>query len=249
MIFDMITGEVYENNIDYAPATDAFNKFVEQVLNGAEETEFDNIIVELITDNSYWIGDERENTFWWRAREHDYSNQHPFVKDEIGINYHTSSSGRFNKAGKGCLYLSKTRDNSFEEIQVYPNSLVSVGRFKVKEAIKVYNFESGTVSDSNGIYGGFDAFHARYFMVLFLANYINAKSSNKTYIVTQYVADLFQLNGVQGILYESVKDQQTECLCLFNDDHVQYCYTRQWKVIDYDGMNHQYTCKLVKETK
>lgn len=249
MIFDMLTGKIYENEIDYSPATNAFNKFVEHVLNGAEKTEFDNIIVELIADNSFWIGDECGNTFWWRARKHDCSEESPFVKDQIGINYRTSSSGRFNKAGKGCLYLSKTRDNSFEEIQVCPNSLVSVGRFKVKEAIKVYNFESGTVSDTNGIYGGLDAFHARFFMVLFLTNYINAKSSNKIYIVTQYVADLFQFNGVQGILYKSVKDNKTECLCLFNDERTKYCYTHQWKLIDYNEKNHSYDCELLHAAK
>jgi len=246
---NLLTGEISTESFDFSPSLKAYCEFTQLVLEGKTSSDFDKIIIDLIFDNLIYVGDVRGNSFWWRARIHNESNQLPHVKDQIGINKSSASSGRFNAYGRGCLYLSRTRDNAFEEVQVQKSCDVSVGRFKLTNPIKVFDFVYAPISNTLGVYGGLSAFHARYFLVLVIENYIKSNNSPEIFKITQYVSRLFQKNGVAGILYKSVKDKRTDCLCLFSDNQTQYCYTKQWRVLDFDEINHKYRCEFVCEAK
>ncbi len=249
MQIDLLTGEISEDSYDYAPSLEAYYEFTRSILKGEQKTVFDKIIIDLISDNLICVGDIRDNTFWWRARINDESNPLPHIKNQIGINRNSPNGGRFNACGRGQLYLSKTRDNALEEVQALKSNVFSLGRFKLIEPIKVFDFVYAPVSNTYGNYGGLNAPHARYFLVLVLENYIKANFSSEVYTITQYVSRLFQKNGVEGIFYNSVKDGSTGCLCLFSEVHTQFRYTRQWRIIDFDEENHKYCCELIGEAK
>jgi hypothetical protein len=51
MIIDLITGETLDDNTDYNPSLEAYNSFVQLVLNGEKSTKFDKIISDLTFDN------------------------------------------------------------------------------------------------------------------------------------------------------------------------------------------------------
>lgn len=251
MIIDLITGETLEDNTDYNPSLEAYNSFVQLVLNGEKSTKFDKIISDLTFDNLESLGDSRSNSYWWRARSHKSLSEAPYVQQQIGVNRKAPVNGRFNNEGKGLLYLCKKRDTAFEEIHAHIGDVISVGRFKINDLIRVFVFDPdrGFISNTSGVYGDLDAFSARYFLILLLYNYISAENTSNTYIVTQYISSLLENNGVSGILYKSVVDRRNDCLCLFSEEHTRYCYTRQWKLLDYEAANHRYECELLCEAK
>jgi len=251
MIIDLITGETVEGNTDYTASLEAYSRFIQLVLTGERNTKFDKIISDLTSDNLKALGDSRSNSYWWRARSHHSPGEAPYVNEHIGINRKAPANGRFNKAGKGLLYLCKKRDTTFEEIHAQIGDITSVGRFKITDLINVFVFDPnrGIISDTSGVYGDLDAFSARYFLILLMYNYIRAENTSNTYIVTQYISSLLEKNGVSGILYKSVVDKRNDCLCLFSEEHTKFCYTRQWQLLDYDEANRKYNCKLLYEVK
>lgn len=242
----MLTGKSSVEDIDYEPSINAYEAFIAEIHAGASETKYDAIIKELLSENIHIVGEFADDAYWFRARNHTNFHEQPYTYEDIGINKLNPMTGRWNECGEGLLYLSKTRDNALEEIQAENTSIVSVGRFLIGSGVRVADFTHGARADTNGYYGGLNSFHARYFLTLLIENYFKAQSTPEIYCVTNYVAKLIQSLGLDGILYNSVKNKAIDCLALTSMNQVNWKNTRQWIINDYSESKHKFDCSLLK---
>lgn len=245
-VYDMLTGKYSKEEIDYQTAINAYEAFIAEVHAGVSETKYDAIIKELLSENIHVVGESADDAYWFRARKHSNFHEQPYTYEDIGINRRNPMTGRWNEYGEGLLYLSKTRDNALEEIQAETTNIVSVGRFFIGSGIRVADFSNAALADTYGYYGGLNSFHARYFLVLLIANYFKAQSSPNIYRVTNFVSKLIQSLGLDGILYESVKNEAVDCLALTSMNQVYWKNTRQWRIDTFIENKHKFDCSLLK---
>lgn len=242
----MLTGKYSMEEIDYQTAINAYEAFIADVHAGVSETKYDAIIKELLSENIHVVGESADDAYWFRARKHSNPSEHPYTHEDIGINKFRPTIGRWNEYGEGLLYLSNARDNALEEIQAEPTNTISVGRFSIVNGIRVADFTHGATADTNGSYGGYSSFHARYFLLLLIENYFKAQSTPEIYCVTNYVAKLIRSLGIDGILYHSVKNRTVDCLALTSMNQIVWKLTNQWKIDAFEESNHKFDCTLLK---
>ena len=141
--------------------------------------------------------------------------------------------GRFNHYGQSHLYLGETEEICTKEVTSEEQELLWLQKYKivklerildVTEYIAPYNIEEIPL----------------FFAGLFHSGLINVQKSNKIswtpeYFIPRFVADIARLNGINGILYQSMKTignnlvifNMQNCIYEFEGDPYTFLYNRK----------------------
>ncbi len=114
--------------------------------------------------------------------------------------------GRANSKGIPCLYLATDRDTALAEVRPWVGSLVSVAEFRLKRSVRIVN----CTSDDKRL-----QFYLKELLpqererVVWLdidrafSQPVNPSDDVADYVSTQVLAELFKVNGLDGIGYRS----------------------------------------------
>ena len=176
------------------------------------------------------------NQIFYRARvgyskrEYDYLDGHleinyiysPYSNKEISSPPPSKSeSGRLNRVGVSFLYCATNEYTAISEIRPHPGDKVSIGTFKPKE--KLIIFDSTKIFLFN--YYKNDELLDEYFLYINSVNKLFQKhippSKRDNYSITQLIADSIRKLGFDGILFNSSIGEGKN-LVIFNPKKMTY---------------------------
>ena len=129
----------------------------------------------------------------------------PFPPDRMRPLRDRAWEGRANPKGIPYLYLSTNRDTALAEVRPWLRSLVSVAQFRVRRELRIVNctedskrkhFFGGTPIEywDTAVWCDVDEAFSRP---------VTPTEEDPDYIPTQIIAELFKVNGFDGVAYRS----------------------------------------------
>ncbi|MCX5674682.1 MAG: RES family NAD+ phosphorylase [Planctomycetota bacterium] len=117
-----------------------------------------------------------------------------------------SPEGRVNPKGIAYLYLATDRDTALAEVRPWIGSLISVGKFRVKRDLTIVNCT--TDEKSRRLFTQEPAAQQRETAVWYdideaFARPVDLSDDGADYVPTQVLAELFKVNGYDGVAYRS----------------------------------------------
>lgn len=135
-----------------------------------------------------------------------------------------ANPGRFNSKGVSRLYLGSNWSVCIKEIRASVFDNVYIGKFITESDLRVLDFRN-LVDKTFSFFGN----PLRYYLNRNVLIEISSEINNPTpmengwlnYIPSQYLADLVQFLGYEGILYESAIESGVDNLMLFDSNKVK----------------------------
>ncbi len=129
----------------------------------------------------------------------------PFPPDRMKPLRDRAREGRANPKGIPYLYISTRRDTALAEVRPWLGSLISVAQFRVHRELRIVNctedtkrkhFIGGTPHDywDTAVWCDIDAAFSRP---------VTSTEDHSDYVPTQIIAELFKVNGFDGVAYRS----------------------------------------------
>lgn len=171
-----------------------------------------------------------ENETFWRAQVgHQWIVEAEFKRRARGPHPETrmkplqdrAYEGRVNPKGIPCLYLATTREVAMSEVRPWLGSVVSVARFRVARQLTVVDcsvfhgadlpqIDSPTSADiEKTVWAHID--HA-------FSRPVTRSDNTAEYAATQILAEVFRLEGYDGIFYKSAFSAEGYNMALFELD-------------------------------
>lgn len=129
----------------------------------------------------------------------------PFSADRMKPLWYQAREGRANPKGIPYLYVSTDRDTALAEVRPWLGSPISLAQFEILREIQIVNctedarphrFRTGTPSEywDTNIWCDIDTAFSRP---------VTPTDETAEYIPTQIIAELFKVNGFDGVVYRS----------------------------------------------
>ncbi len=172
--------------------------------------------------------------FFYRSR---ISSENEYKCADMGKPpYDFATAGRANPKGISYLYISNDRNTTLYETRASLLDYITVGKFKLKEDLKVINLKDGDsispilLEDSLGKYMSY----RRYLLKLGqeLSKPIRRHDSELDYLPTQYLCELIKALGYDGVEYKSSLNPTGFNLAIFNDDKLECISTELVEIKD-----------------
>jgi len=166
----------------------------------------------------------KTDQLFYRARIHKSDDQDMLPMSEMGAPPRDKAKGgRLNPVGIPYLYLSNDVDTSIAEGRPWLDAIVTVASFRARNNINIVNLnyrdaKSEDFQVDKGPPGEYKAF------LMFMSQTLAKPQdpNNETmYIPTQYLAEKFKLQGVGGMMYQSVLKKPGSNLVLFDPKLVE----------------------------
>lgn len=194
---------------------DQYKKLIEEIIDLAKERER---VLE-------------SGLIFWRAR----TSKRPRVNDdgEIVSDSYTKEEmsappkklardGRANPAGISYLYLAETLNAAIAELKPYIGDRITIASFKLRNQIKVVDIRKGAPSLLEAISSkNKDSFDHIWFGIKMYFLLPVRPEETRSYIPTQYIAELFKNNGYDGIIFDSIQKKDTFNLVLFDSSKAE----------------------------
>ncbi|WED67243.1 RES family NAD+ phosphorylase [Synoicihabitans lomoniglobus] len=173
------------------------------------EDDFD-LSSELNTNNAHFIEEVTPDFTFYRARLHDAAMEHrrlQFIEVEAPPP-DACKAGRANAAGIRVLYVADSADTAIAEIRPHISAVVSVGRFRPRQALQVFDLSQPPSMAALDPFS--DGFAQEMRTAAFFAQ-LNEEFSRpippftpeRDYAPTQIVAEFIAEQGYSGIKYRS----------------------------------------------
>jgi len=132
-----------------------------------------------------------------------------------------ASEGRINPKGIPCLYFATSRDVAMSEVRPWIGSYVSVGRFRITRDLTVadcsllHNHEIPKVENPSAeeiekfVWASIDQAFSRP---------ITRSDNTADYAATQVLAEMFRVEGYDGVMYQSALSSDGKNVALFDLD-------------------------------
>lgn len=132
-----------------------------------------------------------------------------------------SGEGRNNIQGASYLYLAENEYTACAETRPNNFDLLSVAKFRIKKDLKIFDL---SVDDN---FNEFDEpqklFSATKFLSLVMAKFYMPISSEKEYLIPQYISDLIRKYGFDGVCYiSSMSFSRNYTLFTCGDNYVEF---------------------------
>jgi len=129
----------------------------------------------------------------------------PFSPDRMKPRQYQAREGRANPKGIPYLYVSTDRDTALAEVRPWLGSYMSLAQFEIRHTVRIVNctedakphhFRTGTPPDywDTNVWCDIDAAFSRP---------VSPTNETAEYIPTQIIAELFKVNGFDGVAYRS----------------------------------------------
>ena len=237
-IFDFLQGKMMEpTDEDFEFATNVnrlATDLADKIDRGIDTAELDRDLLELCKENIYpdVYRDFVKGKQLIRARKNRPDDFYPFVGRDIGLSPNTSQN-RWNAAGEPMIYLCRSKDyhTAFKEICATENCPVTLGSFEIKKDLKLFYLikELGILSSTNGKYRYFNQRELSWIFSLLKSSYFlkvtSEETSHNIYTITNHFAGIIKKLDIDGIVYTSTKDKDTECVALFGEEKLKWIYS------------------------
>ncbi|MEK0266642.1 RES family NAD+ phosphorylase [Stenotrophomonas rhizophila] len=156
---------------------------------------------------------------FYRARINAIDKGDPYGDKEMGAPPRgLAASGRINPDGISYLYLAKSIETAIAEVRPWVGAKISVAKFALKRNVEIVSLNPRKISNLKD-YEMVDVFRDVLNSVP-LSKYYFATPAHSAdrlaYLPSQYLAELFKSEGVDGIEYGSVLNRNGENLALFD---------------------------------
>lgn len=130
----------------------------------------------------------------------------PFKPKRMKPNPSCAREGRVNPKGIAYLYLATERDTALAEVRPWIGSMISVGKFRVKRKLAIVNCT--TDEKSRRLFTEEPTAQQRETAVWYdideaFARPVDLSDDGADYVPTQVLAELFKVNGCDGVAYRS----------------------------------------------
>jgi RES domain len=177
------------------------NDFLDTLLREAKDR------VDLISADSF-VWRAQLGHGWEPAKEGEWGAEEipgPFPPDRMKPLQDRAHEGRANPKGIAYLYVSTNRDTALAEVRPWMGELVSVAQFRVIRELRVLNctedskrrhFFGGTPPEywDTVVWCDIDTSFSRP---------VTPTNEHADYVPTQIIAELFKVNGFDGVAYRS----------------------------------------------
>lgn len=161
---------------------------------------------------------ESGNIFY-RARINAIDKNDPYGTEEMGAPPRgLATSGRINPDGISYLYLAKSIETAIAEVRPWVGARISLAKFALKRNAEVVSLNPKRLSNLK-----------QYELENMVRDTLNSVAISKFYFATpahnadrlaylpsQYLAELFKSEGVDGLEYDSVLNRNGENVALFD---------------------------------
>ncbi|MDP2331028.1 MAG: RES family NAD+ phosphorylase [Reyranella sp.] len=132
-----------------------------------------------------------------------------------------ASEGRINPKGIPCLYFATTREGAMSEVRPWIGSVVSVGRFRINRDLVVadcsllHDYVASAATRPSSleiekiIWAHIDNAFSRP---------VTRSDDTAEYAATQVLAELFRIEGYDGVMYQSSLSTKGKNVALFDLD-------------------------------
>ena len=179
-----------------------------------------NLIEEVVKNNSGRIKKYKKGSKFYRAREFSYTYKENNPTFE-GYNEIDSLApkpelvkepGRVNKIGESVLYIAENKYTAMAEIRPGRRQPVSIAEIEILKDIKVFEFEYIDC-------GGYDTPLKNIYHDMAMNFYMSVNYDKETeYLATQYIAKKIQELQFDGIKYSSSLSETGMNLAIFNPE-------------------------------
>lgn len=184
---------------------------------------------------------------FYRARINAIDRNEPYARQDMGAPPRgQASSGRINPEGISYLYLAKSIETAIAEVRPWVGAKISVAKFILEKDIDVVSLNPKKMSnikdyEINSII--MDLLSSVPIYQFYFSS--PAHSADKlAYLPSQYLAELFKTEGVDGLEYSSVLHGGGENLALF-DISIAKCIE-----VELHSINEvHYVSSLITDTK
>lgn len=154
----------------------------------------------------------------YRARKYDLRQTKPFPLDEMGAPpSEKASQGRLNPVGIPYLYLANNLETAVAEVRPWIGCKLVVAKFVLKKELTAVDF-SIKKCPSN-IESGKNFNSAEYMWKEFITDMFSRPFDPRddlAYLPSQYFAEMFKKEGIDGLIYESSLYEEGSNLLLFD---------------------------------
>jgi len=127
----------------------------------------------------------------------------PYKEDQISsVPPLKATNGRANRTGVSYLYCATDEYTALAEIRPHPTDVVSVGKFSINRALKIFDFNEPDFIDFYENEGALVLMVAYAKMASFY-NTATPPSLEGRYLVTQLISECIRMEGYDGIKFKS----------------------------------------------
>lgn len=189
---------------------------------------FLNTLLDTSNDRIFLL---KKSTILWRAQagyelpdkiEDEIVNEisGPFRHERMKPLKDKAKEGRANPKGISYLYLSTTQKTSLSETRPWIGSLISLGKFRVNDDLKIFDFTRHSGQKNRFITEPDDIDVKNNAVWIDIDNAFSKPTSNDDseadYVPTQIIAEFIKQNAFDGIMYKSSLDSEGKNITLFD---------------------------------
>ncbi len=161
----------------------------------------------------------KSGDLFYRARINAIDRNEPYEEKDMGAPPRgQAASGRINPEGISYLYLAKSIETAIAEVRPWVGAKISVAKFILKKDIEVVSLNHTKLSNIKD-YEIEDVVRDLLNSMPINQYYFAMPTHNAdrlAYLPSQYLAELFKSEGVEGLEYDSVLNRNGENLALFD---------------------------------
>ncbi len=179
------------------------NQFLETVLETCS-----NRIVNVNKGTILWRAQlGNETTPMFRNGEVVAQEEKPFSDKRMKPLHDQASEGRINPKGIPCLYLATERDTALAEVRPWIGALITVAQFEVTKDLRVVDCSKHCRHKAPYNLGDLNPAEIETLIWSYIdtafSRPIQESDQKPEYAPTQIIAELFRVNGFDGIKYQS----------------------------------------------
>ena len=211
----------------------AYKEFLEAIKTQSnkkiETTKVFSILEKLVAEESKFINFINVDEVLYRARIIREMSDLPVLDDSNkyyeGLDKYDSKEpplnigldGRCNIKGMSYLYLAENEYVAGAEAKLESGDIVSIAKFKVKNKLKIINFNDDVSVLPLGENDKDYKIRTNLLITLIMRQFASSTGSYYDYFVTQYITDYFRKAGFDGLAYMS-SQSNGKCYVIFNSN-------------------------------
>ncbi|HHF2974472.1 TPA: RES family NAD+ phosphorylase [Vibrio diabolicus] len=154
-----------------------------------------------------------------------------------------AGNGRLNPKGISYLYAARKVETAIAETRPWKGANISIASISPKRKLKLVNLtkvcKAKNLQSFKGqdVVDGVNSFISEAARMKFFSSPAHPDDEH-SYIVSQYIVDMFRNEGFDGVLYESVLYEEGQNICIFDATQVSFSSTVEVHTVK--GI--EYTC-------
>lgn len=170
-----------------------------------------------------------------RARVNGVDQVEPYKYEDMGPPPNDLvGPGRINPEGISYLYLADLAETAISEVRPHKGVVVSVATFKLEKNIKIVSLHDDGFSGGHDMFNDVQAafkgiMHSMYINALYFSAPVHSLDK-LAYLPSQYLAEMFKLNNVDGVEYKSSMHDDGINLAIFNPKNARCIQVEQYVV-------------------